>query len=414
MKVLMRGKVGWVLVMTLIFLGMTAVGTFAQQGKVTQVGNVTGFTPSNQANEGVQQTIDYKNAKPMPLPMATSAPDLAVKGAAGISLGTPGFKPGSRGDGATIPSTTADQGAQVQDADENGDATPQEYGSGTSSHPFTTSRVDLWNNNSVSKLYPYSAVGKLFFKIGGADYVCSASLIQPGVIVTAAHCVCEFGGGAGGWYSNWQFIPAYYNGKKPYGIWNIETAWVMTSYLNGTDSCYQSGVICANDVAVLLVHPTGKTGPKNKGYPGKRTGWLGYGWDGYGFAQPTAGPSANQTIALINQLGYPVSHDYGLMMQRTDSQGYVNTTYSSNTVWGSRQTGGSSGGPEIVNLGAAAVLSGTGYGSDAALNTVVGVTSWGWTDTTVKQQGASPFTSSNIVPLVSALCPSAIHTYACD
>jgi hypothetical protein len=77
---------------------------------------------------------------------------------------------------------------------------------------------------------------------------------------------------------------------------------------------------------------------------------------------------------------------------------------SNNTVWGSRQTGGSSGGPEIVNLGMPPVLNGTGYGTDADFNIVVGVTSWGYTDTAVKQQGASPFTSGNIVPLVNAAC----------
>jgi hypothetical protein len=35
---------------------------------------------------------------------------------------------------------------------------------------------------------------------------------------------------------------------------------------------------------------------------------------------------------------------------------------------------------------------------------VVGVTSWGYTSNLIKQQGASPFTSGNIVPIVNAAC----------
>jgi hypothetical protein len=140
-------------------------------------------------------------------------------------------------------------------------------------------------------------------------------------------------------------------------------------------------------------------------YPGDKAGYYGYGWDGFGFN------SSDQ--ALINQLGYPVSHDSGNFMQRTDSQGFVDAALADNTVWGGRQTGGSSGGPELVNLGVLASLSGTGVGSEATMNVVVGVTSWGYTDTSVKQQGASPFLSTNIVPLVDAACTTGGTTF-CD
>ena len=139
--------------------------------------------------------------------------------------------------------------------------------------------------------------------------------------------------------------------------------------------------------------------PQSGAFPGTRTGWLGYGWNGYGFN--------TVNLALINQLGYPVSHDSGNRMQRTDSEGFVGSaaSFSGNTIWGSRQTGGSSGGPEVVNLGVLAALSGgISVGAEAAFNIVVGVTSWGYTNQAVKQQGASPFTSTNIVPLVNAVC----------
>ena len=66
--------------------------------------------------------------------------------------------------------------------------------------------------------------------------------------------------------------------------------------------------------------------------------------------------------------------------------------------------GGASGGPWLVNFGLRPVLTSTTDGTTPNPNTVVGVTSWGYDDPSIKQQGASPFTSGNIVPLVTAVC----------
>jgi hypothetical protein len=83
-----------------------------------------------------------------------------------------------------------------------------------------------------------------------------------------------------------------------------------------------------------------------------------------------------------------------------------------NTIWGSRQTGGSSGGPELVNLGVIADLGESiSVGDDSGSNIVVGVTSWGYTDQAVKQQGASPFLSTNVKALVDMAC--AAYPKAC-
>jgi hypothetical protein len=98
-------------------------------------------------------------------------------------------------------------------------------------------------------------------------------------------------------------------------------------------------------------------------------------------------------------------------MERNDSQGYTQgytyAAFSNNTIIGSLMTGGSSGGPWVVNLGLTpAVASPTTFGSAASHNIVVGVTSWGYTNTSPgpKQQGAAPFTSGNIVVLVNTVC----------
>ena len=129
---------------------------------------------------------------------------------------------------------------------------------------------------------------------------------------------------------------------------------------------------------------------------GARTGYLGYGWNGYSYN------SSGQV--LISQLGYPVALDGGALMERTNSQGFTSASDSNNTVIGSLQTGGSSGGPWVANLGIAPALNGTSFGNGANHNVVVGVTSWGYISTAIKQQGASRFTTSNITVLVNTVC----------
>jgi hypothetical protein len=91
-------------------------------------------------------------------------------------------------------------------------------------------------------------------------------------------------------------------------------------------------------------------------------------------------------------------------MERDDSYGHTNSSLSNNTIIGSNMNGGSSGGPWIENFGLPSGLTGETNGSFTQQNTVVGVTSWGYTDASVKEQGAAPFTSGNIQTLVTGVC----------
>jgi V8-like Glu-specific endopeptidase len=336
---------------------------------------------------GNQNGIDYANARPMALPQSPVAPAsllevLLSRNAAGADTGPPSVSPGRKGNGATSPVRLAP--AKMLPAVDGGVQSEQ---FGSSGHPFTTARANLANNQS-SRFYPYSAAGKLFFNVGAGTSVCSAALIKRGLVVTAAHCVMNFG--TKNFYTNWRFVPAYNNGAAPFGTWTVATARVLPSYFNGTDSCAVAGVVCANDVAVLTLTPQAGA------YPGPRTGYLGYAVNGFSY-------NASGQV-LITQLGYPVALDNGQLMERTDSQGFTSARDANNTIIGSLQTGGSSGGPWVVNLGIAPALNGTSFGTAAAANTVVGVTSWGYTSTAVKQQGASRFTSANIANLVTAAC----------
>ncbi|NOT56813.1 MAG: trypsin-like serine protease [Deltaproteobacteria bacterium] len=265
---------------------------------------------------------------------------------------------------------------------------PQEFG--TSNHPFSTARADLFTA-ATNTQYPYRASGKLFFNDGAGTFVCSASLIKRGVVVTAAHCVSRFGQRR--FYTNIRFVPGYRNGVAPFGTWT-GVPIVMTSYFAGTDSCSTPGIVCANDVAVIRLTAQAAA------FPGTRTGWYGYGFGGYGFT-----PSR---INHITQIGYPVCLDNGQLMERNDSHGFTNLAQVNNTIIGSLMCGGSSGGPWLVNFGIRPALTGTTSGSFAGSNVVVGTTSWGYISTAIKQQGASPFTSTNIVPLLNAACGSPV------
>lgn len=389
-------RTGRLFVMAALLIGLTAGLAAAGDATLDLPGDITGSVGTGDA----AGAVDYQNAKPMPLPTVDKAPpDIFEEDSFVEYPGAPGSEPGFKGTGKMTPEIWA---PALPLPGVSGDAAvePSEYG--TSKHPFNTSRVDvLGTSNAVSKLYPFRATGKLYFTTPDGTFVCSASLIKKGIIVTAAHCVANFGHSQ--FYSNWQYVPALWGVTRPYGTWTTVARYIKTAYYNGTDICAPgaTGVVCRNDVAILVATPQSGV------YPGTSTGYYSYGYNGAGFVTPATGPK----ITLINQLGYPVSHDSGLKMQRTDSQGFFSTTMANNTVWGSRQTGGSSGGPELVNLGARATLGGgVTLGSAATLNMVVGVTSWGYTDQTIKQQGASPFLSTNIGPstvagnLVSAAC----------
>jgi hypothetical protein len=356
------------------------------QAQVRSNGAMTTLALPGQTSQLGSAQIDFANAKPMLMPVAKGeAPSPAKAMASALDplqvFGLPGGEDGNVGTGEQNPV----QLVAPKDIPQDAGIEPDEYG--TSAQPFTTSQVNASGDLTVN-YYPYRAAGKLFFKIGTSSYLCSASLIKPGIVVTAAHCVANYGQSQ--FYSGWTFVPAYNNGSAPYGTWTAASATVPTKYYNGSDNCAQYGVICPDDVAVITLNP------QSGRYAGSYTGWFGYGWNGYGFNASSQ--------ALISQLGYPVALDGGLLMGRNDSQGFVSTSLSNNTIIGSLMTGGSSGGPWLVNLGIPPALSGISFGSEAGHNDIVGVTSWGYTDTSIKQQGAAPFTDTNIVPLLNTVC----------
>jgi trypsin len=127
-------------------------------------------------------------------------------------FGSSAYSPGAKGTGRTSPLFLGRP--EVVQSDE-----PVPEGFGTSNHPFTTARADLFTENT-NTAYPHRAAGKLFFNEPGGSFICSASLIKRGVVVTAAHCVANYGKKL--FYSAWQFVPRYGIGSAPFGIWTVK------------------------------------------------------------------------------------------------------------------------------------------------------------------------------------------------
>jgi Trypsin len=257
--------------------------------------------------------------------------------------------------------------------------------------PYTTARVGLGagtstaaptSPNFLSATYPYRASGKLLFSVAGETYFCSATVIRRGLVLTAAHCVQDFGGGSS-FYRSFTFRPAHYGRTgatsaqiQPYGAWTANAVSVASSWSNGTDpGC---GAARANDIAILAMQPS-----KNR-FIADVVGRIKVATGLYSFV--SSARTGNLATASVTALGYPGLIDAGRIMQRSDGPTHVvrpcgssNTTR--NLTQGSNFTGGSSGGPWIVNfgIGAGTPFFGAVPGNESEMR-IVGVTSWGASD----------------------------------
>jgi V8-like Glu-specific endopeptidase len=99
--------------------------------------------------------------------------------------------------------------------------------------PFTRYYVDtqLYNAPATPGVYPYIAVGKVFFTQNGTNFVCSgASVASPAAtqaVWTAGHCLND---GSNTFNTSTVFVPSYRNGVAPYGVFPatvlvVHSAW---------------------------------------------------------------------------------------------------------------------------------------------------------------------------------------------
>jgi V8-like Glu-specific endopeptidase len=270
----------------------------------------------------------------------------------------------------------------------------------------------------LSATYPYRSVGRLNFKEKGKWTHCSASLILRSVIITAAHCIQDFGHRTYT-FSNWTFVPAYFrNSSKsepiiPYGSWVWKEYVRPASWADGTDT--RSGGATNNDLAVILLEKDAEGQ-----FLGDRTGWLRYGQtDNYFVNSKRTG---NLWTAALTTLGYPGESDNGTIQQRCDGPNYMTSINGVLQIYqGTDFTGGSSGGPWIANFGyqAPKFSEGVHPGQKSLSNVVIGVTSWSYGEPGPQydmyssrfgknkeypKDSYGTFGAGNIAALLNALC----------
>lgn len=102
--------------------------------------------------------------------------------------------------------------------------------------PFTG-----YENFSAYTVFPYIAVGKLFFTQFGIDYVCSATSIGNYAIWTAGHCLHAGNNSGSGWSSDVAFVPAYLDGSTPKGQWLGHRLWTTSNWYSSRDLRYDMG-----------------------------------------------------------------------------------------------------------------------------------------------------------------------------
>ncbi|OKH29193.1 trypsin-like serine peptidase [Chroogloeocystis siderophila] len=297
---------------------------------------------------------------------------------------------------------------------------PQAFGS--ISVPYTskrvshlpTSAVGAGSNAYLSATYPYRTMGRLTFNIGSRTTHCSATLIRRSVIVTAAHCIQDFGTGTS-LFSGFTFTPASYNGSAPYGSWAWESLVRPASWANGTDT--GSGTARNNDLAVIALRKNSQGQ-----FIGDITGYLTYGWNNYSFVSSSR--TGNLSVAALTTTGYPALSDSGRIMQRSDGPSYLTTVSGAKQIYqGSNFTGGASGGAWLANFGYQdpAFSGGANAGNASTANVIVGVTSWGSIDpnspkdnyssqfaqnTQYPSSSYGTFGAGNIGSLLNTLCSS--------
>lgn len=169
--------------------------------------------------------------------------------------------------------------------------------------------------------------GKVYFKMGRSNYVCSGSAVSGPVnlVLSAGHCVWD---DADLWASNWMFWPDYNNGiSQTYGEWTATRLFTTAGWKSADANDWK------NDAGLAVV---------NDGTTASLSSKLG--------TLPTMSTTTNYgnlTNAVYSAFGYPAAQKYkGQTL--TYCQGPVQTGYDGdlNTLsMACDMTGGSSGGP---------------------------------------------------------------------
>ncbi len=195
---------------------------------------------------------------------------------------------------------------------------------------------------------PIDTIGKVFFTLGGQDYVCSANSIasaNENTVVTAGHCLNE---GPGDFASRFTFVPAYENGNAPFGQWAATELFAPTEWVDAGNITYDTGF-------AVVSSPNGSSLSDTVGASGvtfNQARGLSYSLYGY----PAASPFTGETLQRC--AGRATADPFG----QSQSQGVP-----------CDMTGGSSGGPWFIGTGSAGQQNSVNsFGYNSVRNTMFG------------------------------------------
>lgn len=199
----------------------------------------------------------------------------------------------------------------------------------------------------ATRATPVSHIGKVFFTLGGQDYVCSGNALvsaNESTVATAGHCVNE---GPGSYASRWIFVPAYVNGSAPYGEWTATDLYAPTQWTSQGDISYDTGFAIMSTLGGRTLTDT--VGASGVAFNQSRG--LSYTAFGYPAASPFNGES------LYSCSGRATADPFG----QSQSQGIP-----------CNMTGGSSGGPWFTGGSSGTQNSVNSFGYNSVANTMFG------------------------------------------
>jgi V8-like Glu-specific endopeptidase len=197
--------------------------------------------------------------------------------------------------------------------------------------PSATSRGAVWPVDGRVR----TTTGKVFFTMGGRDFLCSAGTVTSAnqdTVVTAGHCVKN---GTGVWADNWIFVPGYHDGAGPYGGFPARRMFVSTEWTSRAHDDHDVAMVA---LATSNGRPDGRhvaeaagTQPIAFGRPRGRPV--------YGFGYPTSGRYDGERLVYCS--GRPRPDPHADPRARTGGQGLS-----------CDMTQGSSGGPWLAEFDA--------------------------------------------------------------
>ncbi|MEW1819949.1 hypothetical protein AB0323_04025 [Arthrobacter sp. NPDC080031] len=191
---------------------------------------------------------------------------------------------------------------------------------------------------------PVSHIGKVFFTLGGVNYVCSGNSVtsaNQSTVSTAGHCLNE---GPGAFASNFTFVPAYLDGAAPYGKWTAKALYTTSQWSSNGNIQYDTGFAVMNTLnGQKLSDVVGASGVQFNAARG-----LAYKSFGYPAASPFTGESLKSCSGTATNDPY-------------------NPQYNTQGI-PCNMTGGSSGGPWFIGTNSSGYqnsVNSYGYGSNS-------------------------------------------------